>query len=187
MHSRNYICEDSGLSLNRPRVALTWLSWTGELARKLPECLHVLVQTGLQRTTPRASFQSGITSHDDEDNVRDEKEDEATEEKEGSFSLMSTNIHPPGLIIHCGFSWPLSYSVFITNSSSIYFYAHNMVEVIGLERSNCQASPWQFERCRTIYLTAQQMFIGHYGQCHRKTAADTGDGVYPLETYKKSF
>ena len=50
-------------------------------------------------------FQRWATSHDGKDDVRDEEEDEAKEEKD---SLSFMQLFP----IYSGFSWPLSYSVF---------------------------------------------------------------------------
>lgn len=88
-------------------------------------------------------FQRRATSHDGKDDVRDEEEDEAKEEKD---SLSLTQL----FTIYSGFSWPLSYSGFATNTSNMYFYAHLRVEIVLPEKPrNHEESPWKLKRVRT--------------------------------------
>lgn len=68
------------------------------LASELAEHLRVLVRKQLQRTVARVCLQSGTMTHDDKDGIRDEKGDEAMEEKGDSFSHMSISSMPCNLL-----------------------------------------------------------------------------------------
>lgn len=42
--------------------------------------------------------------------------------------------------VHYSFSWPLFTGSFATNSSSVCFYAHSMIEIVQPEKRYCQES-----------------------------------------------